>query len=379
MNKLNSWSMSPILYGKFAVIEKMIYVSSMNYNGLFSIDMDTGKLVPVGKFIHQGNYNTLLFEVKNYGKKLVFSPSYAQEIAIFDNETRQIKEIPIKQVLNTSHGVTGAAAICRDNLYIFPSRSDSVIIYDLKNENMLDVINIADIYKTVFREEYTIMCDTVSDYICEDKIHIPCWIQPAVLSFDIEHTVVKFHKISGCTKGFSAICGSGGSVYLLNRNGEFIEWDASSHKIIDRFPVFADEREAEFYKMATIIDESVFFTSHGGILRIVKVDVKTRSVSRGLSKGIFDALGKQNVNETIYFGCIQEEKIYCYTEKNRYLCIDLKEDKLEWVKNIIFDFEEVKNFVFNEEEILEKNNIINETKVISIEEYVEIIEKKCRR
>ena len=373
MNELNSFKISPLLYGQFAITDKTIYVSARNYNGLFAIDIISGRLAFMGKFLHQGSYDTSLFYIKNYGKKLIFIPSCAHEIAVFDIEKKQIKEISLKQVLSTYSIVMSTAVIYEDNLYLFPAQANSIIIYSMKNECILDVINTAEIYKNVFREGYTALGSTDSNYIYGNKIYIPCWTQSAFMSLDMDNKNVEFHRIAECTQGFCALCGYGDIIYALNRNKELIEWDIKSKKVISRTTVLEDGNTAEHYRVITVISGDIYLLSHIGILRIIKIDLGTKSVHKGLSQKLSDILEKECINETVYFGKINEEKIYCYTDKNRYLCIDLKNEKLDWNRDVIFDPDELKKIIFNETDMLEKRNIINETNAIAIKELVEMI------
>ncbi len=375
IEKTDSFKKLPLLNSQFTVINKTIYISSGNYNGLYAIDIYDGELKLIGKFTYQGSFDTSLFLMKNYNKKLLFIPLCAREIAIYDIEKKQIEETMIKYELSTYSIAMSTCAVWEEEIYLFPAKADSIIIYNMVRQCIKESINIANIYTNTFREGYSALAASDSSYIYEDKVYIPCWTQPAFMSLDFNTKKIQFHTMNELEQGFCSLCGYGNYVYALNRCGVLIKWDISSGKVLLKEKIIADRNNVEYYRAITIIDEHIYLHSTMGILRMVKTNLELQIESEGVPQGLLDMLKEIFVDEIVYFGCFNQDKLYCYTDKNRYLCIDMLRETVEWIRDILFDFYQVKKDIFDETKIIEKNYVFRENDAISIEELIELTNK----
>ena len=360
---------SPLLNGHFVVVEGTMYISAGNYNGLYTVDLNNGELRFVGKFLQEGNFDIQLFNVMEYEQKLIFVPEYSREIAAYDIDLKQIEEIPMRNLLNTDPSTISTATIIDHKLYMFPAKARSIIIYDLRNKKITDVLNLAEKYIDFFKADYISLGATDSNYVYEDKIYVTCWQYSALMSLDINSKKITFYPILGQEEGFCALCGQGRMVYALNRNGRLIKWNAVSQETVESAVVIPEEERTEYYRKLLIIDDYIYAVSHSFILRVVKVNLNTLKVEENLTEK-FSGLCKDCPEEIIYFGCIRGRRLYCYTDRNQYLCIDLKLEKMEWKRNVIFDSGKLKEIILDEEGILEKDRTINETDAVTLKDLI---------
>lgn len=385
MNELNDFKQSPLLNAQFAVTDETIYVSACSYNGLYAIDIVSGRLRFIGKFLNQGNFDTFMFEVKQYGNKLVFVPGCAQEIAFYDLETKQIEEVSMEHVFSTNTIVMSAYTVVDDILYLFPAQATSIICYDMNTKDIIDVIDIADIYKRTFGMGYVALSAATTIYRHKNQVYIPCWMHSAFMSFDLESRNIAFYQAAGCGQGFCALCGVGDTIYALGRNGMLIQWDVCSKEVLDKKQLMAVSNRAEEYRKMVIVGEQIYLMSDGGILKLIKTDLRMQTEREGLSKEVLDKLGKECTGETIYVGCTNDEKAYCYTDKNRYFCMDLKSETVEWVRSAVYDSDALKKIIYDDTGIRGKGKVIQETDAIDLHGLMEMVcsgkemEKRERR
>lgn len=364
---MDDFRISPLLNGQFLIVEGKMYVSAGNYNGLFTVDIANGKLEFVGKFLQQGNFDIELFTIKEYERKLIFVPQYAREAAIYDRDLKQIEEIPLKELINTDPATISTSVIINHKLYMFPAKARSIIIYDLQNKEITDVLGLADKFKAVLKQDYISLGATDTYYMYEDKLYVTCWRHSALMSLDINNKSIAFYPITGHEEGFCALCGQGEVLYALNRNGKLIKWDVVAQKTLETAVVIPEEDSAEYYRKLFIIDDYIYAVSHTSVLRVIKIDIDTLQITESLTEKFF-GFCKGCPEETIYFGCVSGTQLYCYTDRNQYLCIDLKHEKMEWKRKVIFDSEKLRRIILDEESISERGKIISETEAVTIKE-----------
>ena len=83
MNNLNSLS-----YYAQVVIGEELWISNSRFNGLYKVNLESGKSVYIGKFPQYRLDNSELhFFAKKYGEKIYFFPKCASGIDIYDLET----------------------------------------------------------------------------------------------------------------------------------------------------------------------------------------------------------------------------------------------------------------------------------------------------
>lgn len=376
MSILDNFGISPFIMSSSAVTDEEIYISAGNYNGLYSVDIASGELKLVGKFLHESNLGIYLFWVKRYGGKLVFVPENAHEIAFFDLDKEKIEEIPMKGAFNTNYVIIRTFMVIDGILYMFPGMSNSIILYEISSRRVLKAINIAECYKSAFGEEYLAFSETDSSCIHENNVYIPCCVHSAFMSFDLKSHKVEFHKIPEHEKGFCAFCGHGDVIYALCRDGVLIKWDIASKKAVSRFETLAGEDDADAYRKMAVIEGKIFLLSENTILKPIKIEPDMHT--GGLRQEYLEVMEDACAGEKIYTGCLDGEKLYCYTDKNRYLCYDMKRERLEWIRDIKFDLDELRKIILDETGILARTGIIGETQGLGINELIKIICEKHR-
>lgn len=373
---MDDFRISPLLYGQFAIVEGTMYVSACNYNGLYTIDLNSGKLEFAGKFPQQGNFDIQLFNIRKYGRKLIFVPEYAQEAAVYDIDWKQIEEIPMKELLNTEPSTISTSVIVDHKLYMFPAKAKSIIVYDLQKKEMTDVLDLADKYTDFFKQGYITLGASDSNYVYADRIYVTCWQHPALVSLDINNKNIAFYPIAECKEGFCALCGRGETVYALNRNGRLVKWDVASQKTLETAVVISEEDSAEHYRKLFVMDDYIYAVPYTSVLKVIKIDINTMQVAECLTEKLLK-ICREIPEETIYFGCVSGTQLYCYTDRNKYLCIDLKKETLMWKREVVFDPGRLREIILDEEGMSEKGGIISETDAVTIKELMHMAYEGC--
>lgn len=371
MDKSDDFRILPILNSQFAVIDETIYVSAFNYNGVYAVDIISGKLRFIGKFLNYGNFDMALFEGKGCNEKLIFVPGRASEIAFYDRKKNQIEEVSMKSVLISDSIAMCTCIIINDILYLFPVKTTLVILYDMNEKRILNAVDIINVYKSVFGRIDALLSNTDSNYIYDNKIYIACWMQPAFMSLDLDSKKIDFYQVIEGEKGFCSLCGQGNIIYALDRNGMLLKWDINSKKIMEKSRIFENQNNVVLYNKIAVIGQHIYLFSNSGILKIAKMTLNMKLEREGLPQKVLNLLRKEYSDETIYIGCLKGEELYCYTDKKRYLCVDIKNENLKWVRNIIYDVDELRKNIFDETSMGIKNKVIYETEAVTLNELID--------
>lgn len=111
-----------LAYFAFIVIEDVMWVSNIRYNGIYSIDLLSGKTQFRGRIPgYEDSAMGLHTYVERYENKLVFFPQKGKSIDIYDLDTGEISSYPIDEWAAGGDKYSVAGALLKgDCFWIFP-------------------------------------------------------------------------------------------------------------------------------------------------------------------------------------------------------------------------------------------------------------------
>ena len=96
----NKYDMGSLWFTDFAGTPERCWFAAGNINGFFEANLITGKAVFLGRFSGEDMKRKMLYTAcTKYQNKILFAPALADAIAIYDTETRELKEIPVPDCL----------------------------------------------------------------------------------------------------------------------------------------------------------------------------------------------------------------------------------------------------------------------------------------
>lgn len=125
--------MSPdtLSFMAYAIHDNRLWCSNLNFNGLYTIDLDDGKVDFIGRFIGYDEKKVGLHRlVKEYSNKLIFFPNYSTSIDIYDFSGQFSKCDISSWEINKRNRFTCAAGVYywKDYFYVFPRFSGMNLI-----------------------------------------------------------------------------------------------------------------------------------------------------------------------------------------------------------------------------------------------------------
>lgn len=123
---------------KFVEIDGYAYFSNWFYNGLFKVEIETGKAFFLGKFKAENYFEINIHgEIFRIGKKIYFCPRRGRHLHIYDLETQEMNAIKIREKFEKFS--IGRVIVEASKVYFVPVQNKiSVKKLDLKTLNVIE-------------------------------------------------------------------------------------------------------------------------------------------------------------------------------------------------------------------------------------------------
>ena len=133
----NKYDMGSLWFTDFAGTPERCWFAAGNINGFFEANLITGKAVFLGRFSGEDMKRKMLYTAcTKYQNKILFAPALADAIAIYDTETRELKEIPVPDCLKC-RDVTFLSIVQYDHLcFLVGSIKPVIACVDLKKDDI---------------------------------------------------------------------------------------------------------------------------------------------------------------------------------------------------------------------------------------------------
>lgn len=200
--------------------EDKIWVSNMDFNGLYYYEMFSGKTVFVSSFLNEKNDTWRLHnKIVKCENELYFIPDRSKYIHVFNESNKEMKAYDLS--------IAGRAncknAICYKGKIYFASEAEGVLL-----------CSIDTITKRIQKKQMNIK---YNGKLCRDMllvnecIYIALKEMDVVVKYSIEQDSFTKYEVSGDGNGFGTICFDGRFFWLSNSNG-ILQWDEENEKIL---------------------------------------------------------------------------------------------------------------------------------------------------
>lgn len=211
------------------VNERYAYGSRPDRNMLCKIDVQTGMCEYIGMFPDEGaNVERLHLKAVTVEGKIIFSPSAANNVAIYDPDSNEFTMLPIYDSYKRDRKANkkqkyGDIVICEHYAYVIPAMYSAILKIDMCNKKVISSIEISGTDKYVFRKGGLLKGDLY--YISSANSNI-------VLILDTSNDSVKLAKVGENNNGSWSIVDDGKAFWILPYiGGKVIKWDISTGKI----------------------------------------------------------------------------------------------------------------------------------------------------
>lgn len=198
-------------------------------NGLFEVDMNTGKC----------NYICMIANERVDGKRLYtaacvkenkvyFVPYTAEEIAVYDINTRSVEKIQFQGLIvnknyKKNRNFNGLVEY-KNYIFMIPCTYPAVVRINTQN-NRLDYFGEAlKNVRFLFRK---------APERCGEKFYIPSTINNLVFEFDMKKCIGKLYQVGQSNNGCWSMCVDGENFWLApNASGPIIKWNQNTNECV---------------------------------------------------------------------------------------------------------------------------------------------------
>lgn len=237
----------------FAAVRRSnkIWCSNLNFNGLFTIDITTGKINYIGRFIgHNDNSVGLHSAAELYEDKLIFFPHYSSCIDSYDFAGNfyccKINSWEKAKKPNTFTCSSGAY-LWENMYYIFPRfQGMNLIKFSPKNNKICGEIELNLSNKMAKEDETNLTFRTLR---VENYVYLPIFGSNIVIKYDLKNSYeekITLHEINKIIGGI----GFDGASFWLNSDEGISRYDSSFKERIYFYPCVS--------KSENLITEFVF-------------------------------------------------------------------------------------------------------------------------
>ena len=211
------------------VDEFTAYASSFMFNGLFKIDVNTGRCTYISMFPEEkANGKRLHAQAVCVNGKIYFAPASAENISVYDVENEKFEVFSI-------HDYKGEYKFYRPFFKFTDAVAHGSFIFFVPSTypavlRMRCETGEIDYYTDWMPEERMIF--RKGTLVKENAFYIPNTVDNAVLEFHMDSCKGSLHHIGTCNHGSWSICEAGNDYWLIPRNeGALIRWNPLDNKV----------------------------------------------------------------------------------------------------------------------------------------------------
>lgn len=315
-----------LIFCNFAVWKETQWFWSINFNALFSRNIVSGEVERRSKYIKyskKGNgaaYNNVVL----YNNKIIAIPGRERKIMILDMETECFRyinlEIPfIKEEDNAFFAYVESGKW----LFMIGNQIPYILKLDMDSEHILKIVNLG----TSITDRAIYFRDAVLD---KEQLLIPLMDENIVFEVDINTLQWTKRTVGTLKKGFSAICRSADSVWLMSRQqGAVLQWNREDNRVIIHKIEKEEVKYKDFHAGHFIGKRIWMFPSQGNM--VLSLDAKTGEL---IKENAINRYIKALQSEKCAFRAVQMEQenffLLCFcADKWVHMIYDPQRDKLE--------------------------------------------------
>ena len=262
----------------FAAIEYLnkVWCSNLNFNGLFTLDIATGKIDYIGRFAgHKDNSIGLHSIVKLYEDKLIFFPHYSYSIDTYDFAGNfcscEINSWKIAKKVSTFTCSAGAY-IWGDLCYIFPRFPGmNMIKFSPEKNEICEEVELKIANKSIVVNDTNLTLRTAQ---AGNNIYIPIFGTNTIIKYDLENDQeeqIVLKEINKITGGMDF----DGISFWLNTDGGISRYNSSFGERIYFYPCVS---KCEELITSFVFRDSKVFALPAWLGAVKIIDAKTNSI-----------------------------------------------------------------------------------------------------
>jgi len=294
-----------IWFYDYVQIGEEIWFSAGNFNGLFKADIKTGKARLIGRFPNEERFGWHLYSsVKQYKDRLIFTPCFANEIAVYDMTAKEFTKYKLKEI-QTEHDINFKffnAVMFENFVYFIAWHYPAIVRFDAETG---EIEYITDCFKDDFFLEKRAGIFTTMGFARGSIQYLPSRQHNALFKLDMENCRGEFITAGSSEYKHVSMCSNGDEVWLISlKNNE---------KILSKLNLYTNEFTEYSIPQITNRAKDIFIT--GDILWVnaenglglLAIDKETLSVK---SYGIDDNNADSQYRNQEFWFCKEQNNAH---------------------------------------------------------------------
>lgn len=354
-----------ISFEAIAILENGVaYASSKEFNGLYEVDIYTGKCKYVALFPNERfNRKRLHCKAEIYHNKVFFIPGSAEYLSIFDLNKQEFYQIAVPDLkinnnfFNPFYKFTDSY-VMDDCLWMIPSSYPAVIKINMRTKELAIMNNWIPKDGFFLRN---------GSYLLNSKIYIPDTKSNNVIEINTKQDTVKVYPVGKNNMGCWS-CNSDDeiNIWFAPRNpGPIIKWNLYSNEIEEycNYPIGYQHNDFLFSKVYMVEQDVCFIPAYGNMMiKISRDDYCLMSIYDDVFKNALNTEYLFETNDFLYLNVVYTDKVVGYqiskidnalTKKNFFIHEGVEERE--------------RDYIFME---TGKGSIINESKILGLDSYL---------
>lgn len=309
--------------------ENELWVSNETFNGIFKIDMLSGKGEFIGRFDREIGCRKLYRQVINYCDWLIFIPDTADSVAFFHKKTHDIEYADIVAPDAGSDEIKiRSTCVYREELWMFPEYlAQSIMIINLKSR----CVRYDDILeKTVKAAAKSAKGSFFGKALIRgSEAWIPIRKTPEIIKYDMDTGKAEFTRLEAPKAGINSMDAMGDVFWITYCDkSEITEWRPAAGRE-DNYRIETEEKaERPYCGIIPIADfQCIIVPAYAG-----EMILKTERICRKLSyPDGFEWMPRVGQSGTADYEYHREkEKIFIFSSSwNMFLEYDMRTERLE--------------------------------------------------
>lgn len=213
------------------VDDRYAYGSRVDKNMLCKVDMLTGECEYVSIFpMEDKNGERLHMKALKYKNKIIFSPSAANNVCIYDYINNKFKMINVHQYEKNgaNRKMKYSEIVLNDEFaYVFPATYGDIIKINMETLMVENSISISENVPYIFRKD---------GLVRSEKLFLTSANSNVILEFDMKAENVKLHRIGQNNNGSWSICDDGENLWIIPYIfGSIVKWNPQTDTVSERF------------------------------------------------------------------------------------------------------------------------------------------------
>lgn len=332
--------------------DKLYFIAS-DYNGLFAIDLATGKTSLLGKMEDEILERDFLGNAVAIDKYIVICPFNYKRLHVWDLENK--REVLVKKNIDCGHKSAYLQQVIqlKDNIILFtPSLGEQGLLFSFEEQGIVGKIDFKSEYKKYFHKK----CNNFtidSGYKYEKEVYFSVINTNFLCKYDIEKDEISFIEIEISDNLWLSV-GYNQNLYLLSKSGVIYVWDIELKKIIDQRKVDMDNtRDITYIQQKVIVGDDIYFMTPRNIW-CIKYTISRNETKIYNYKKLFKICAKEEENYH-FSGQDKEGKMYFVSNENNLAIVDLNNNSTS-ILPLIFDFKQLEHFWEKKDKIVVKGD-----------------------